>query len=469
MMRVLILYFILSLMFAPGFASCCKTKPKENIVQKDAIVAVERPKLTKDQHQYVNLCYWIVENYSPNYQYRRTITQLIIEFLGVILPDNHRLEDPSSGTNPVLCVTVWARFSLDDHWLVTKTQQLMDRDSASLMLWHVETGQSTILGDAIFPLMAHKLFPEKTCVFTADNQQVIVGGSMPHTIEIWSLRAQARVNTLRGHHNFVEAISLSSNDKFILSNESCGYAYVWHRETGKCVRRFWQEWGWSRVRLEWSFFCNRDQHVVSSDSDAIYLWSVRLGWGRKRAIKAATTTTDWIKITGGIISRDQRHLVFATISDAHSVLYVWQLPTLTSRLEFREHTTDIDKFCFVRGDMCVASIDISGIAYIWQLTNGNTVHRVEYNNHFGNYLGNGPLRSHWVSRKNIEYIQFGFNCCWVEVESGRAVRTEHKNDEIINFLDISSNGRFIVVQMQPIHNHTQPFLELFNFSVQKSI
>jgi len=456
MIRVFMLCFMLSFLLDPGSASSYETQKQETNAQKDAIVKVGHPKFNTYQLEIVNLCFWIVKNYSHNSKKpfnQKKITLLIAEFLGIILPDNCELVDPVHGLENKV---EWARLSSDDKYLVTRTRKT-DLKSESLTLWHVETGQSTILGNVRLPDSKRKMqFPKNAFVFTADNQQVIFGGCIVDTVEIWSLRTQARVHIMQGHKDRVSTISLSANDKLILVTDDSGYAYVWNRETGKCVRTFWQGyWEIFRVRMDWCVFCNNDQNIVSLDTNAAYIWSVSYmsyPWCRKQK----HNTNDFALFAK--ISRDQQHLVFPASSSVRHTIYVLQLPTTKSRLAFREHTSRVKDFCFVRGDTYVASIDHNSIMYIWQLADGVTVHRFEGIRDYKIWFTD--LRPQWFSRENVECIPFvlksneheaGTICC-LEVESGKEMRME--DEELLNAHGVSSDGRFMVVQERK-HPYTE--------------
>jgi len=402
-------------------------------VRKDGFIQQKRPKYTKYQKPYVYAFYPVAEKFCP--QSPKLITKMIIDFIGVCLPDTRILHHESHKINEsVETLDVkWCRFSSDDQWVVGQ------RTDNLLILLHVETGQSKELGVGLRIYDTRNVF-----LFASDNQQIIFA-TTDKTIEIINVTTGVHVRSI-DHGDDVRYISLSTDDKLILTGGLFPNK-VWDRETGKCLRNF-AHWIYDcDIVIHWSItgqFCNKNEDVISypyyGTLTYIRIWSIRWPWwgGRKLHHNDRINTYQ--------LSADQTLLVSG--SDDKTVC-VWQLPNGKKCQTFRNHTGAVEVCSFVRNDTQVVSMDSANNVYIWRVTDGNIIHSIHNYPAFTNNFN----RSYWIASKNSECIivhtvlNLRVKSNFLDIESGSEIfQSDQSNDENTCIEDVSSDGRFMIVR-----------------------
>jgi len=442
------LWISLCFLLYPVLSTCCD-KRKEVIVQRDDIVEETRKNFTKIQKQYVYAFYPVAKKFCPRNP--KLITRMVIEFIGVCLPDDRMLRNESFRTdksfgekNRRVC---GCRLSPDDQWVIGW------RADNVLILWHVETGQSKSLGRV-------QLNPEKTIVFTSDSHQIIFA-SDHRTVKIVTVTTGTLVHSLihwsKTHYYFSRGplnISLSTDDQLILST---GYydpvMQLWNRESGLCIREFFKTF-WNSKGITWGQFCNKNQHIVctysgpwgSEGTPFIRVWSVRGKLVRK--LHHHTNVMNMCQV-----STDQTHLVSASEDKTVCVL---QLSNGTKRQTYRGHVVAVKSCCFLLKDTHVVSMDRAHCLHIWRVADGSTIH--SFHHYHYEYV---PLtRSYWISSKNIECIivgAFDRKSTLLDIESGNEVcqisevyRNSKKWIE-----DVSLDGRFMTTNYYTDYGDTK--------------
>ena len=104
------------------------------------------------------------------------------------------------------------------------------------------------------------------------DDKYIVSGSRDNTIKIWDFKTGEYVKTLTGHNYYIWSVSISHDDKYIVSG-SYDKIKIWDFESGKCVKTL----------IGHNYFISlsisRDnKYIVSGSNDkTIKIWDFKTG------------------------------------------------------------------------------------------------------------------------------------------------------------------------------------------------
>jgi WD40 repeat protein len=145
---------------------------------------------------------------------------------------------------------------------------------------------------------------------TSDNKY-IVSASKDHALRIWDLDTGEAIRTLRGHDGSVNSIALTSDDQYIVSCSSDATVRIWDFDTGEIIRILQgHEGSVNSIALT-----SDDQYIVSASSDStIRIWNLRSG-EIIRILDDHHGSVDSIALTS-----DDRYIVSAS-----KVIAVWDL------------------------------------------------------------------------------------------------------------------------------------------------
>lgn len=151
-----------------------------------------------------------------------------------------------------------------------------------IALWDTATGKQ------VMKLYAYTL----TAVFTANGRQIVSGGG--DDIKLWDVETGKEMKTFRGHANAVSALSLSGDEKYLLSGDWDGKIKLWDFQTGAELKTFT---GRAERELVSAVMFSADNRLILSTSsdDTTSLWNISTG--KEIAQFINFTDGEWIVIT----------------------------------------------------------------------------------------------------------------------------------------------------------------------------
>ncbi|HVB22188.1 MAG TPA: TIR domain-containing protein [Ktedonobacteraceae bacterium] len=148
------------------------------------------------------------------------------------------------------------------------------------------------------------------------NGQILVSGSIDHTIEIWNLQTGKLEHTLTSNVSPVESISISADGQTLVSGCKDGTINIWNPYSDKVVRTFTDRHSGPVLSLAIS---QDEQILVSGSADrTIKIWHLQTG----RLLKTCRDHLD--SVWSVAINPDGKTLVSGS---ADTTIKIWNLST----------------------------------------------------------------------------------------------------------------------------------------------
>lgn len=336
----------------------------------------EVPRLWLEGRQVKKLCRLLTdfEFIEAKINHSKFGVQALIEDYDLI-DDSELLTHPQYKTETVKALKlIQGALRLSAHILNEDTKQLAWQLSGRLL--HFETPEIQVLLQQISqtkttclrPLTASLTPPGgalvrtlsghsdwvKAVAVTADGKYVI-SGSGDSTLKVWNWQAGEEVRTLAGHSERVLAVAITPDGKYVISASRDKTIKVWNWQTGEEVRTLTSHSDWV-----FALAVTPDgKYLISGSTDkTIKVWNIETGEilytlkGHWREVRAVAVTPDGKKVISG--SED-------------NTLKVWNLKTGRLLFTLRGHSHWVTSVAVTPDGKKVISGSIDKTLKVWNL------------------------------------------------------------------------------------------------------
>jgi len=281
----------------------------------------------------------------------------------------------------------------------------------------------------------------KSVAISSDNKY-IVSASADKTIKIWNLKTGKLIKTLKGHIGSVNSIAISSDNKYIVSGSGARYTFsnnndptikIWNLKTGKLIKTL------DACCLTYSVTISNDnKYIVASNNVDARIWDLKTG----KLIKILNKYYGDINSVG--ISADNKYIVSGSND---KTIKIWDLDE-TVKITWDIKTGELIKS--IKGDNWVYSVAISSDSKyivsgssddtikIWNLNTGKLIKTLK--GHIGS------VNSVAITKDN-KYIVSGSSDNTIKIwnlNTGKLIKTLKGHSNTVYSVAISSDNKYIV-------------------------
>lgn len=189
-----------------------------------------------------------------------------------------------------------------------------DRFAAASHDWKVAIWDSTTPAGPVQLLDSHESSVQTVAYFGSDTVRRLASGGADKEIKLWNLNTMDRVQTYRGHSDFVTALTFRPDGQMLASAGLDGNIRLWSTSRSRMLRRLTGH----RGRVGSISFSPDGAHLASAGADGqLRIWDVSRG----RTLKTITGHTGAVHAVS--FSPDGGHLVSA---GEDGVVRIWANP-----------------------------------------------------------------------------------------------------------------------------------------------
>ena len=256
------------------------------------------------------------------------------------------------------------------------------------------------------------------------NGKFIISGSNDLTIRIWDLKTGDLIKTIEGHENWVSSVSLTPNGKFIVSGAFDHTIRIWELETGRLVNTLKGHKSWINTV---AVTPNGEFIISGSNDNSICIWDFETG------SLINTLHEDGLLVNTLAISPNGKFI----ISGADDNICIWELKNNCPINTIEIHKGSVNAVAVTPNSKFIVA-GISDYIRIWELESGKTIRILEGQEGLVQVVAITPNGQYIVSGADDNSIRI-----W-EVETGNLNRTLEGHKGSVDALSITPNGKFII-------------------------
>ena len=267
--------------------------------------------------------------------------------------------------------------------------------------------------------------------FSSDGRY-IVSGSDDNTVKLWEVSTGREIRTFIGHAKPVYSVALSPDDRYALSGSADETIKLWDIQTGKKIRTFIGNTTFTGYRgTVYSVVFSPDgKYIASGRQDrTVRLWETSSG----KEIRTMTGHAGMVKSVA--FSPDGRHIVLSGSGD--NTVRLLEASTGRKLRTFKGHTSSVNAVAFSPNGKYIASGSFDNTVRLWETSSGRQIRTL---------AGHGEINS-VVFSPDGKYIVSGSADHTIrlwEVSTGREMKNIKGHTDSVNSVAFSPDGTNLV-------------------------
>ena len=201
------------------------------------------------------------------------------------------------------------------------------------------------------------------CIAFSSDDSIFVSGSNDTNVKVWHTETGECLQTFKGHHNRVSAITISDDSMYCLTG-SMSEAIIWNIKNGSIVRNLTGHEGWVTCLI---FSRDRKYCITGDSKGVIKLWDVESG----------LLLTDYLGHSGAIraLSMSLNQDLLLSASDDKTAM-LWDIRTGKCQTILKGHTNTVTFTKFIDNEQYCLTCSKDRTVRIWDFQNSKEISKL---------------------------------------------------------------------------------------------
>ena len=263
-------------------------------------------------------------------------------------------------------------------------------------------------------------------VSISNDDKTIVSGSQNGTIKLWNMETGEEIRSLTGHKSSVLSVNISKDGKTIVSGSQDGTIKLWNLETGEEIRTLT-----GHKSFVYSVNISNDgKTIVSGSSDnTVKVWNLETG----EEIRTLIGHESWVFSVS--ISNDSKTIISGSND---KTIKVWNLETGEEIRSLTGHDDLVFSVSISKDNKTIVSGSLDETIKVWNLETGEEIRSLTGHN--------APVLSVSISQDGKTIISGSYDNTvrvW-NLKTGEEMLSLTGHDNWVRSVSISQDGRTIV-------------------------
>lgn len=308
----------------------------------------------------------------------------------------------------------------------TGTHALSGGRGGTLKLWEISTGRLVRI------LKGHT--DSVNSVAFSPGGQYVLSGSNDKTLKLWDIKTGYEIRSISGHSKAVTSVAFSPDGQYVLSGSRDETLKLWELSTGREIRSFHGHYrGINSVS-----FSPDSQYAFSSSRDKTFkLWEIDTG----REVRASEVQI------GGVHSISfSPNGQYVLSANEDNTLNLWNVSTGRKVRSFIGHSRGVESAAFSPDGQYVLSGSRDKTLKLWEVSTGREIRSIETKHASGiSSVAFSPDAQYALSGSHDSSSL----SLW-DISTGREVRSFKRGPFQANFITISANGNYAIIQRKHV-------------------